>query len=347
MGAPGRVPCRGGRAVEPPGPRVVEEVLTAELVLVTVQEDRHAFERPAVLVQVGGERRHARHAQVPRRHRFAEALPEGQQPTTEAGIDVAQDVVLGRQRSQLGDRVDDAVRVARRRAHDERGAVTERFRGGGEVEPAVVAHRDEHVLHVEVVGRLGEGGVRGRRRHQLGLADPLGLPGPLARHLHGEEDALGPAGGELAGRLRVAEQVRRHPHHLLLHAEQAREREGVEVVLVQVLEGDGPLELLERLVAGVVDEAERPAAAPVGVAAPSLGDLRDDVRNRSARGGEGMPVVAHAGVSGPCGGHVGSSCRRNSAHRPASSSSPISAAARWSPARARRKPRFGSWAQRT
>src|SRR3546814_5172504 len=89
-------------------------------------------------------------------------------------------------------------------------------------------------LHVEVVGGLGKRRVRCRSRHELGLGDPSHLAGVLAGHLDGEEDALGAPGGELAAGGGATEQVGGHAHDLLLHPQEAREREGVEVVLVQV-----------------------------------------------------------------------------------------------------------------
>ena len=61
--------------------------------------------------------------------------------------------------------------------------------------------------------------------------------------------------------------------------------------------------------------------------------------------GENLRFVA--GVHEALGGHAGSSWRRNVAQRSASSSSPICAAAAWSPASARRKPRFSGCSHRT
>ncbi len=212
----------GGRAVEPTRPRVVEEVLVAQELGVAVQQHRHPLERPPVLVDVGRQRGDARDRQVPRGHRLAEPLPERQEPPAEAGVDVEERPPLVGQCRQLGDGVDDAVGVAGGRADEQRGAPVEgieRGRGGLRGEATIGAHRDDHVLHVEVVGGLRERGVGRVGGDQHRLRDPTRPAGVLAGDLHGEEDALGAARGELPGRLRSTEQVRRHRHDLLLHAQ--------------------------------------------------------------------------------------------------------------------------------
>ena len=175
-------------------------------------------------------------------------------------------------RGDLGDVVDDAVRVARGRADDEGGVLRDVLGHLLAVETEVVGDRDPVVGQVEVLGRLGEGRVGGVGRQQLRLGDAL-LPGVVPSHLDGQEDALGAAGGQGPGAGLAAEQVAGHEDDLLLHAGQGLVGEGVERVLVQEPPGHLVLQALEHVVVVVVDEAEGPPAPPVDVAGPLLVDL--------------------------------------------------------------------------
>src|SRR6185436_2832881 len=131
--------------------------------------DRRALEGVAVLVDVGREGRDAGDPEVPRGDRLAEPLPPRQEPATEAGIGVEQHAPFRGGGCQVSDGVDDAVRVAGRGADDEPGARADRVDGRGDVGATVVTHRYEDLLHVEVLRRLRERRVRGRRGQELRL----------------------------------------------------------------------------------------------------------------------------------------------------------------------------------
>ena len=70
------------------------------------------------------------------------------------------------------------------------------------------------------------------------------VPRPIARCLYGQQDALGPAAGEVAGRLRSALlQVERHADDAAFEFEAARERRWVE----PILDEEGRKRILEQL----------------------------------------------------------------------------------------------------
>ena len=114
----------------------------------------------------------------------------------------------------------------------------------------------------------------------LGLVDPA----PLARVQHGHEEALGAAGGHVAGCVAVAaHQPADHGHDLGLEPAQAGKGRGVEAVLGE--EGRvGRLGQLVDLVAGVEDQAEHLALPPLHVVAAGGLHLGQD-------GGAGKTVV--------------------------------------------------------
>jgi hypothetical protein len=84
---------------------------------------------------------HPIHAEVPRRHVTAEHLGEGQHEAAHARVDVAVRTDRGRERRDLRDRVDDALRVLRGRPDDEHGAVVDGTGHRVDVGGPVVAHR--------------------------------------------------------------------------------------------------------------------------------------------------------------------------------------------------------------
>ena len=127
--------------------------------------------------------------------------------------------------------------------------------------------RDPDQVDVEVVGRLGEGGVGALARHDARSGDPA-LAADVAGRLHRLQEALGAARGEVAldgaARSRVvgAEQRGRVADDVVLHDADAREGEHVEPVLGAVERQRVGQQLVD-LVAGRVHQAEDPAAPPV------------------------------------------------------------------------------------
>ena len=120
---PGRLPRERRRAVEAARPVGGGEVLVAAQLEAAVEHHRGALGRVAVLVGVGRHRRHARQAEVERRHRVAELLGPRQHEPAEAGVGVEADAALPGQLARAPDRVDHAVRERRRRADDDDGVL--------------------------------------------------------------------------------------------------------------------------------------------------------------------------------------------------------------------------------
>ncbi len=164
-------------------------------------------------------------------------------------------------RRELGDRVDDAVRVGRRaRDHQDRpvARLVDRRLGGGHVGGEVGADRHEHRLHAEVVRGLVERRVRGRGQHHARLGD-VGVR--VARRLHGEQHRLGAAGGDRADRgVGSVEQAEGEADQVVLHPEQARERRRVEPVGAGVRRDRLAADPVDVGQPGVVDVGQRPAA---------------------------------------------------------------------------------------
>ena len=116
----------------------------------------------------------------------------------------------------------------------------------------------------------------GRHDH-LGLGDAALLAAALACGLHRAEDALRAAGGHEAGDVVVAvEQVGGDAHDVALDATEARERLGVQGVVVEEHPGDG-LHHRVGLGTGVVDHAEGLAVLPAHIAGAHLGQRLDDL----------------------------------------------------------------------
>ena len=147
------------------------------------------------------------------------------------------------------------------------------WRGHGvDVGAPVVAHG--HLVHsqAEVVGGLVEGGVGTGRHHHLRLGDAPLLAAALAGGLHRAEDALGAAGGHEAGDVVVAvQEVGGDADDIALDAAQARERLGVEGVVVEEHLGD-LLHHRVHLGSRVVDHPEGLAVLPAHVAGAQLGE---------------------------------------------------------------------------
>jgi hypothetical protein len=282
-------PRGGGRPVQAPGPAVEEEPLVPERGRVAVEDDRRALEGVPVLVQVGRQRGDAFDAEVPGRDRFADAGPEGEQPTAEAGVDVHREIAFERDRGEGLDGVDDPERVAGRGADDEDRAVIDGGRARAGVGAAVGAHRGAPVLDAQVLAGLGERGVHGLGGDDVGRRHPA-VVALAAGRVHREEDRFGAAAGHRAGEGIAPEEPGRHGHDLALHLDEARVLERVERVLVQVAGGDLVEHGVEAFVVSVVDEAERPSPPPVEIGLPGGVDLREQLVGR-------RPVSGQVGAS--------------------------------------------------
>ena len=172
---------------------------------------------------------------------------------------------LGRHRGQVGDRVDDAVRVAGRRADDEAGAVGHRVGHGVDVGPAVGAHRDPDLLDVEVLRTPWRTpGGRCSAVTSCGSAMPRSARAwSRATWTARKMLSVPPERSSTRRWAAVPSRSARHGHDVELHLQEARVLERVERVLVQVAAADLVSSCSWSGVVGVVDEAERPAAPPV------------------------------------------------------------------------------------
>ena len=127
------------RAVGAAEPAVGDEHLVAPQLPGAVDDHGGALGRVAELVEVDRDRRDAIDGEVPRRDRLAEPREVGERDPAHAGVDVAADVPLGGERGDRRDRVDHALRVLRRGADDEHGAVVDRGSHRVDVGPPVGA----------------------------------------------------------------------------------------------------------------------------------------------------------------------------------------------------------------
>ena len=213
----------------------------------------------------------------PGRHRAAEPRGERQHPAADAGVDVAADAALGGQRGDLGDRVDDAVRVRRRAGHHEHRVVVDRRRHRGGVGTEVRADRHRApprrrssaaALWKAACAVVGQHHARGRSTS--GRASRAAL--------HGQQHRLGAAGGHRADHaVRRVEQVGGEADQVVLHRQQARERRGVEAVGAGVRRHRLAADLVDLVEPGVVDVGQGAAAVHrqvVGAAARRAGGAR-------------------------------------------------------------------------
>ena len=160
-----------------------------------------ALGRVAVLVEVDRDAGDTRDGEVPRRDGMAEAGQVGEGHPAHAGVDMAVDVAFGRQRGDVGDRVDDALRVLGGGPDDQHRVVVDRCGHRIDVGPPVAAHRDPTALDTEVVAPLLERGVGTGGQDDVGRSDPLLAAPPLAGRLHRHQQALGATCGDVARRL--------------------------------------------------------------------------------------------------------------------------------------------------
>ena len=130
----------------------------------------------------------------------------------------------------VGDRVDDALRVLRRRADDQHGVVVDRRGHGVDVGPPIVSHGDAAVLEAEVVGAFSNA-AWADGEYDVRPADAPLDQAPLPGGFDGEEDALGAAGGHERRPPAAVEPAAHDGDDVLLDPPEARERIRVERVL--------------------------------------------------------------------------------------------------------------------
>ena len=243
---PLREPAKPGETYRPPGQVGVREVLVLAQLLVAVQQDAGALEGVAVLVRVGGDRGHARDAEVPRRHLVAEALDPREQPAAEAAVDVQADAPRPRQLGELLDRVDEAVRVVAGAADQRDRLVVDEVGHGGDVGEIAVGERRVPHLDVHPVRALVQRAVRGHRHDQVGPGHAAGARLLAVRVQRGHQ-ALRAAAGHDAD-ARPVQEVGGHGDDLALELGRAR----VHVALQDVGVGELVEHLAEEVVVGVV-----------------------------------------------------------------------------------------------
>jgi hypothetical protein len=269
-----------GRSVEAAEPAVEGPRLVATQLLRAMQDHRCALGRVAELVDVGRDRVHALDPEVPRRHVAAEHLGERQHEAAHAGVDVTVGADRRGQCRDRRDRIDDALRVLRRRADHEHRALVDRVGHRLDVGRPVVADRHRTDRHAEQVRRLVERGVGRFGDDDLAELDAAFGLAAFAGGDHRALDRLGASAREEAGRGVGAVQQGRGPaDHLALDRGQRRERDRVERVLVQV-QRSGLLGDIVHTLAAVVDHPERTAVLPAGIADPLGDEVAHDLLDR-------------------------------------------------------------------
>ncbi|KAK4045460.1 hypothetical protein OUZ56_033084 [Daphnia magna] len=253
------------------GPGGAGEHLKLPQFLRAIEDDARPLRAKAVFVEVHRETGHAVDAEVEGGDRRAELLEKREEPGADAAVDVAKDPARLRDRGDLRHRVDDAVRIARRRNDDECGSIGEdrlhRFRPDFKGD-FVDGDRDQ--LDVEVLGRLVKRGVGGHRNHDLRFGDPTDFPRVVAGRLHGEHAALGAATCEVAGgplgRIHMRECDR---NDVIFHLAKGREDRRIEGIFRKEFEVSLLLDRLDFL-AGRIDVGPDATAVHRHVAAPVL-----------------------------------------------------------------------------
>ncbi len=305
---PGSLDAR--RHVLPAAPAGQVEVLRVAVGLVAEQHRRGALEGVAVLVRVRRDARDAGHPEVERLDVVAELLAEREDEPAQTGVDVEADSSFERELPELGDRVDGAVAVVRRRAHDRDGVLVDELRHRLHVRLRRLGYdgRDAH-LDAEQVARLVEGGMTGLGLHEVGPGDVAVLPRVVPVGEHRVQDAPRPTGRDQAGRRTVGDrvgvhQVERHGDHLALELRGAR----AHVPLQDVDVGEEAERLVEEPVVLVVAGVHRPGALPGLPEGVLLGRHRPHL---------GEHVLARAAVLGQRPVHGEPVCVREVGHPPA------------------------------
>src|SRR6185503_11503948 len=256
-----------GRAVGAARPVVELESHPALERLVTVEDQRGAARGEAVLVEIRRDRRHLGDPEVERRDGLAELAKERQGEAAHARVDVEMERVPPGDLGDGGDRIDRAERVVGRGGHQTDGVLVHRVGHRLHVGHVVLGDRGPDVPDAEDVGRLVEGGMRARRQHQLGPRDLWSLgPRALLGRAHAQDDALRPAGGDVARAIRAAEQLRAHGDQLPFERGEALEDPSGAEPVGGHEERVRLLQETQVLRPHSVDEAERPAFVPGEIA---------------------------------------------------------------------------------
>ena len=266
---PGRreQPARSGpldarRAVLTPAPGGLEEILAVAQRLVVEAQHARALEPVAVFVCVGRHRGHAGDRQVERGQVIAELAAERQDEPAQAPVDVEPNPASDRELAERLDRVNGAVPVVARRAHERDGVIVDVL--GDPVEVYLGRHRIHRCapqLHAEEVACLVERRVGGLRLDQV--RRPGARRGVLAVREYRVDDGVGPSRGHEPDGLRVAatrrtEQVERHRDDLGLELRSAR----AHVALQRVHVGEAAECLVDEVVVLVVPAVHRAGALP-------------------------------------------------------------------------------------
>jgi hypothetical protein len=267
-------------------PVVERERLIAAQRLRAVQDHRGALRRVPELVEIGRDRGDTVHAEVPEWHGMAEPLEEGQYEAAHARVGVEVRAALGGQRGEVGNRVDHTLRVLRCRVDDEHRIRRDLGRHRVDVGAPVRANRHRPNLAAERVPRLVERGVRAVGDDHLGLRDTPFDTAPFACREDCHEDALGAARRhEARGRGIAMEQIRGDAHDVGLERGEARERDRVQRVVVQIELRRGRADRFD-LGTSVVHEAEGAPVAPAGVTGLAGAELGEHLVVRSTVRGE-------------------------------------------------------------
>ena len=280
-----------GRHVLAAAPVEEVEVLRLAQRLVAEQQRRAALERVAVLVGVGRDRGDAGDPEVEHGDVVPELLAERQDEPAEAAVHVHAHPARRRELRQLGDRVDRAVGVVARRAHDRDRLVVDQLGHRVDVgQRGLRVDRRDAQLDPEQVTALVEGRVAGLGLHEVGPGDAPGLAGVLAVGDERVQDRAGPARGHQAGRLAVGHrlgvhQVEGHRDDLALELGLARAHVALEGVDV----GEHAERLAEEVVVLVVAAVHRP------------GDLAG-LPERVLLGGHRLHLGQHVGARPPARG---------------------------------------------
>ena len=169
--------------------------------------------------------------------------------------------------AKLADRVDDAEGKAHRRADQGDGVAGDGFLHGRRVGPIVVADRYPLDRQSQIVGGAVECGVPRIGDHHLRCARPGTLDArPVARRLHGDEDALRSARRDVAHRLGAVQQTGGEVDHLVLHDLEALKGPPDAAAVLLHEHGVGTLLDLEQWIAAVPDVEGMASAPPVHVA---------------------------------------------------------------------------------
>ena len=176
---------------------------------------------------------HARNAEVEARDVVAEALAPGKDETAQASIDMKAEVVLEGDLGELFDRVDQPVRVVRRRADQGDRVLRHVIAHPVDVgDPPARQRRLEH-LDAEQVPRLLQRNVSRDRDDHLRLCDPLFGAAAVPVHEQGVDEALGATERHDAAGLWGVQHGRGHRNDLRLQLGRARVHVALEHVRVR------------------------------------------------------------------------------------------------------------------